>query len=347
VIFITTANALDTVPRPLLDRMEVIQLSGYTEAEKLEIAKRYLVPRQIERNGLRRSQVNITDAALRTIISDYTREAGVRGLEREIGTIMRKIARQVAEGKLQGKRVSVSEKRVRELLGRPRFHSEAKRRTSQPGVATGLAVTPVGGDVLFVEATAFPGSGKLTITGQLGDVMRESAQAALSYVRANAQALVPGLEPDWFETHDVHIHVPAGATPKDGPSAGITIATALASLISGRPVRDDVAMTGEITLTGQVLPIGGLKEKALASQRNGIKCVIAPALNAADVEDIPEHLRKALQFHWVSEIGEVLAIALEPVGGTESAAARRRRNGSGAARDGAPTRRRAPARQRG
>jgi ATP-dependent Lon protease len=260
---------------------------------------------------------------------------------------MRKIARQVAEGKLEGKRVSVSEKRVRELLGRPRFHSEAKRRTRQPGVATGLAWTPVGGDVLFIEATAYPGTGKLTITGQLGDIMRESAQAALSYVRANAQALVPGLEPDWFETHDMHIHVPAGATPKDGPSAGITMATALASLISGRPVRDDVAMTGEITLTGQVLPIGGLKEKALAAQRNGIKCVIAPALNAADVEDIPEHLRKALTFHWVSEIGEVLTIALEPAGGKESAAARRRRNGSGAAaRDGGRARR-SPARQRG
>jgi ATP-dependent Lon protease len=352
VIFITTANTLDTVPRPLLDRMEVIQLSGYTEAEKLEIAKRYLVPRQIERNGLKRSRVHITDAALRTIISDYTREAGVRNLEREIGTIMRKIARQVAEGKLEGKRVSVSEKRVPELLGRPRFHSEAKRRTAQSGVATGLAWTPVGGDVLFIEATAFPGKGKLTITGQLGDVMRESAQAALSYVRANAQALVPGLEPDWFETHDMHIHVPAGATPKDGPSAGITIATALASLISGRCVRDDVAMTGEITLTGQVLPIGGLKEKALAAQRNGIKCVIAPALNAADIEDIPEHLRKALTFHWVSEIGEVLAIALEAAGGVP-AAARRRRNGSGAAardggRDGGRKRRRpAPAGQRG
>jgi ATP-dependent Lon protease len=349
VIFITTANTLDTVPPPLLDRMEVIQLSGYTEAEKLEIAKRYLVPRQIERNGLKRSQVHITDAALRTIISEYTREAGVRGLEREIGTIMRKIARQVAEGKLAGKRVSVSEKRVRELLGRPRFHREIiKRRTRQPGVATGLAWTPVGGDVLFIEATAYPGTGKLTITGQLGEVMRESAQAALSYVRAHAQEIVSGLEPDWFETHDVHIHVPAGATPKDGPSAGITIATALASLICGYPVRDDVAMTGEITLTGQVLPIGGLKEKALAAQRNGIKCVIAPELNAADIEDIPEHLRKALTFHWVSEIGDVLAIALLPAGAA-APAARRRRNGSGAAsRDGGRKRRRpAPAAQRG
>jgi ATP-dependent Lon protease len=347
VMFITTANTLDTIPRPLLDRMEVIQLSGYTEEEKLEIAKRYLVPRQIERNGLRRSQVHVTDAALRAIISDYTREAGVRNLEREIGTIMRKIARQAAEGKLAGKRVSVSEKRVRELLGRARFHSEAKRRTRQPGVATGLAWTPVGGDVLFIEATAFPGTGKLTITGQLGDVMRESAQAALSYVRANAQALVPGLEPDYFETHDLHIHVPAGATPKDGPSAGITMATALASLISGRPVRDDVAMTGEITLTGQVLPIGGLKEKVLAAQRNGIKCIIAPALNAADIEDIPEHLRAELQFHWVSEIGEVLEVALEPVGGLGAAAGRGRNGGRAAAgRDGTPGRRRAPARAR-
>ena len=346
VTFITTANTLDPVPRPLLDRMEVIQLSGYTEAEKREIAKRYLVPRQIERNGLRRSQAQVTDAALRRIISDYTREAGVRNLEREIGTIMRKIARQVAEGKLKGKRVSVSEKRVRELLGRPRFHSEAKRRTRQPGVATGLAWTPVGGDVLFIEASAAPGSGKLTITGQLGDVMRESAEAALSYIRANAQTLFPDLAPDWFATHDLHVHVPAGATPKDGPSAGITMATALASLISGRPVRDDVAMTGEITLTGQVLPIGGLKEKVLAAQRNGIRCVIAPSLNAADVEEIPAHLRSALQFHWVSDIGEVLALALEPPRGSSAAPARRRtapRAASRASRDGAGRKRPTPA----
>jgi ATP-dependent Lon protease len=305
VMFIATANALDTIPAPLLDRMEVIQLAGYTEEEKLQIAKRYLVPRQIERNGLKRSQIAISDRALRVVISDYTREAGVRQLEREIGSICRKVARQVAEGTAT-KRVSVSEPRVRELLGRRRFHSEARRRTRAPGVATGLAWTPVGGDVLFVEASAMPGDGKLTITGQLGDVMKESAQAALSWVR--------GQQPDgtWFAEHDVHVHVPAGAIPKDGPSAGITMATALTSLVEGRRVRDDVAMTGEITLTGDVLPIGGLKEKALAAQRNGLKTVIAPALNEPDVEDIPAHLRDQLEFHFVDRIEDVLGLALEP-----------------------------------
>ncbi|MCA1689101.1 MAG: endopeptidase La, partial [Actinobacteria bacterium] len=324
-MFITTANSLDTVPGPLLDRMEVIQLSGYTEAEKLQIAKRYLVPRQIERNGLTRSRLAISDAALRAVISDYTREAGVRGLEREIGTLARKIARQVAEG-IAPRRVSISERTARELLGRARFFSEAKRRTAQPGVATGLAWTPAGGDVLFIEATGMPGDGELTITGQLGEVMRESAQAALSYVRANAAAVAPGLESDWFAKHDLHIHVPAGATPKDGPSAGITIATAIVSLISGRRVRDDVAMTGEITLTGQVLPIGGLKEKALAAQRNGLTTVIAPALNAPDVEEIPEHLLARMSLVFVSEIGDVLAHALEPSGPAAAV------NGAGRAR---------------
>jgi ATP-dependent Lon protease len=311
VMFITTGNTLDTIPGPLRDRMEVIQLAGYTEEEKLQIARRYLVPRQIERSGLKRSRMAISDAALRAIISDYTREAGVRNLEREIGTICRKVARQVAEGSVDG-RVSISERRARELLGKRRFFSETRRRTTEPGVATGLAWTPVGGDVLFVEVTAMPGEGRLTITGQLGEVMRESAQAALSYVRAHARELVPELPEDWFATHDLHIHVPAGAIPKDGPSAGITMATALASLVTGRPVRDDVAMTGELTLTGQVLPIGGLKEKALAAQRSGIARVIAPALNEADAEDIPAHLRAGLEFVWTSHIGEVLDAALEP-----------------------------------
>jgi ATP-dependent Lon protease len=312
VMFITTGNTPDTIPGPLLDRMEVIQLAGYTEEEKLEIAKRYLVPRQIERNGLKKSWASFSDRALRAIIRDYTREAGVRGLEREIGTVCRKIAREVAEGNGRPpKRASISEPRVRELLGKRRFYSEAKRRTRQAGVATGLAWTPVGGDVLFIEATAFPGKGRLTITGQLGDVMRESAQAALSYVRGHHTELAPGLGDDWFAEHDVHVHVPAGAIPKDGPSAGITMATALASLITGRPVRDDVAMTGELTLTGQVLPIGGLKEKALAAQRNGITTVIAPAPNEADVDEIPEHLRRDLQFVFVDEIDQVLEVALE------------------------------------
>jgi ATP-dependent Lon protease len=235
----------------------------------------------------------------------------VRQLEREIGSVCRKIARQIAEGNGARRRVTVTEPRVRELLGKRRFFSEARRRTARPGVATGLAWTPVGGDVLFIEATAMPGKGQLLLTGQLGEVMRESAQAALSYVRANARALAPGIEPDWFAAHDVHVHVPSGAIPKDGPSAGITIATALASLLSGRPVRSDVAMTGEITLTGQVLPIGGLKEKALAAQRNGIRIVIAPALNEQDVDDIPAHLRSRLEFVFASEIGQVLEVALQ------------------------------------
>jgi len=305
VMFITTANTLDTVPGPLRDRMEVIALAGYTEEEKLQIARRYLVPRQIDRNGLKKSQIAFTDTGLKTIITDYTREAGVRGLEREIGAACRKVARQVAEDRLDGK-VSVSEPRVRELLGRRRFSMESRRRTREPGVATGLAWTPVGGDVLFVEATAMPGKGKLTLTGQLGEVMRESAQAALSYVRAHSEELPDG----WFAEHDLHLHVPSGAIPKDGPSAGITMATALQSLITGRAVRPEIAMTGEITLTGQVLPIGGLKEKALAAQRLGIKHLIAPRRNEGDLEDIPEPLRKGLSFTWVDQVGEVFDAAL-------------------------------------
>jgi ATP-dependent Lon protease len=310
VMFITTGNTLDTIPGPLRDRMEIIEIAGYTADEKLQIAKRYLLPRQAERNGLKKTQLRITDAALRAIIADYTREAGVRELERQIGAVARKIARKVADGnKPKG---SISEARARELLGRQPYHSEAKRRTRQPGVATGLAWTPVGGDVLFIEATAYEGDGELLITGQLGDVMKESAQAALSYVRVHLRELAPNLPDDWFAKHDLHIHVPAGAIPKDGPSAGITMATALVSLLSERQIRDDVAMTGEITLTGQVLPIGGLKDKALAAQRNGITTIIAPDLNEADIEEIPEHLRKKLAFHFVSQIDEVLALALEP-----------------------------------
>ncbi|MGI8781848.1 MAG: endopeptidase La [Solirubrobacteraceae bacterium] len=326
VVFITTANTLDTVPGPLRDRMEVIQLAGYTEEEKLEIAKRYLVPRQIERNGLKRSQIAFSDTGLKAIIAERTREAGVRNLEREIGTACRKVARRVAEGEHERK-VNVTAPRVRELLGRPRFTPETRRRTQQPGVATGLAWTPVGGDVLFIEATAMPGKGKLTVTGQLGDVMKESAQAALSWVRGNAE-----LEVGWFAEHDLHVHVPAGAVPKDGPSAGITMATALMSLVSGRPVRDDTAMTGEITLTGQVLPIGGLKEKALAAQRAGIARVIAPRRNEPDLEDIPEHLRRDMEFVWAGEVRDVLAAALEaPRDGTRDGAVgdRARRSAAG------------------
>ncbi len=310
VMFLTTANTLDTIPGPLRDRMEIIQLAGYSAHEKLEIARRYLVPRQIERAGLTRSRIAFSDAALRAIIAGYTRESGVRQLEREIGGVCRKVARQVAEGSA-ARRTAITEPRVRELLGRQRFHSEARRRTSRPGVATGLAWTPVGGEVLFVEATAMSGKGHLTLTGQLGEVMRESAQAALSYVRSSASELLPELDADWFAHHDLHLHVPAGATPKDGPSAGVTMVTALASLLSGHPVRSDVAMTGEITLSGQVLPIGGLKEKALAAQRGGIRLVIAPELNRADADEFPEHLRRSLSLEFVSEIGQVLELALQ------------------------------------
>jgi len=309
VLFITTANTLETVPTPLQDRMEVISLSGYTVDEKLHIAKRYLVPRQIDQNGLKRSQISFSDAALRAIIEEYTREAGVRNLEREIGSVCRKIAREVAEGNVEAK-VTVSAKRVRELLGRRRYFAEQRRRTKDPGVATGLAWTPVGGEVLFVEATAMPGSGKLTITGQLGEVMRESAQAALSWVRGHIKQLAPELPDDWFATHDVHIHVPAGAVPKDGPSAGVAMAVALASLVSGKPVSAEVAMTGEITLTGQVLPIGGLKEKSLAAQRAGIKGIIVAGRNEGDVAEIPPHEREGLEFVYVDRIDKALEAAL-------------------------------------
>ncbi len=309
VVFIATANTLETVPPPLRDRMEVIQLSGYTTDEKLHIGRRYLVPRQIAENGLKRGQISFGAPALRAIIEEYTREAGVRNLEREIGSVCRKVAREIAEGKLKRK-ATMSAKRVRELLGRRRYFSEQRRRTKDPGVATGLAWTPVGGEVLFVEATAMQGTGKLTITGQLGEVMRESAQAALSYVRGHQAELAPELPEDWFATHDVHVHVPAGAVPKDGPSAGVAMATALASLLAGHAVAGDVAMTGEITLTGQVLPVGGLKEKALAAERAGIKRVIVPARNEGEILEIPEHERRDLEFTYVERIEQALDAAL-------------------------------------
>ncbi len=309
VAFIATANVLDTIPGPLLDRMETIELAGYTQEEKRQIARRYLVARQIAANGLKRSQIEFSDAALKAIIDEYTREAGVRNLEREIGRICRKVAREVAEGKAKGK-VRVSAKRARELLGRRRVFAEQRRRTKDPGVATGLAWTPTGGDVLFIEATAMPGSGRLTITGQLGEVMKESAQAALSYVRGHCAEIAPELAGDWFAEHDIHIHVPAGAVPKDGPSAGVAMTVALSSLVSGRPVRNDVAMTGEVTLTGQVLPIGGLKEKSLAAQRAGIGRVIVPGRNEGDVAEIPEHELGDLEFVFVDEVSRALDVAL-------------------------------------
>ncbi|MDQ2623232.1 MAG: endopeptidase La [Actinomycetota bacterium] len=311
VMFIATANVLDTIPGPLRDRMEVINLAGYTVDEKRHIARRYLVPRQIKANGLTGSQISFTDPALTAIIEEYTREAGVRNLEREIGTVCRKVARVVAEGSGNGKQLKVSGKKVRELLGRRRVFSETRRRTKVPGVSTGLAWTPTGGDVLFIEATAMAGNGKLVITGQLGDVMRESAQAAVSYVRANASRLAPDLDEKWFASHDIHIHVPAGAVPKDGPSAGVAMTVALVSLITGRPVRNDVAMTGEVTLTGQVLPIGGVKEKSLAAQRAGIKLVILPNRNEGDVEEIPEHERTGIRFVYADKVSDALDAALE------------------------------------
>ena len=309
VLFICTANVLDTIPRPLLDRMEVIQLSGYTEEEKLHIARRYLVPRQLAAHGLTPGQLRITDKALATIISEYTREAGVRGLERRIGAIARKVAVQIATG--QARRVTVGANTVRELLGPDRIVPEARRRTAEPGVATGLAVTQAGGEVLFVEAQVMPGTGRLTVTGQLGDVMRESAQAAVSYVRAHCHDLGLDLPEDFFQKHDIHLHVPAGAVPKDGPSAGVTMTTALVSALSGRPARGDVAMTGEITLTGQVLPIGGVKEKVLAARRAGIRTVVIPKLNEAQLAEIPEELRSDLTVVLAERLDQVLDAALD------------------------------------
>jgi ATP-dependent Lon protease len=305
ILFICTGNQLETIPPPLLDRMEVIRLSGYTEEEKLGIAKRYLVPKQLEAHGLSSEQAKFTDNALRLVIREYTREAGVRNLDREIAALCRKSAAEIAGGKR--KRVRIDERRVRSWLGRPRFSGEVRKRTSDPGVATGLAVTPVGGDVLYIEATAMPGEGRLIVTGQLGEVMRESAQAALSWVRSHASDL--GLEADWFEGKDVHIHVPAGAVPKDGPSAGIALATALASLALNRPVSEEVAMTGEITLTGQVLPIGGVREKVLAAQRAGVTTVVLPKENEGDLDDLPREVRKSMNFVPADSIDEVIEAA--------------------------------------
>jgi ATP-dependent Lon protease len=305
VLFICTANTLDTIPGALLDRMDVISLSGYTEDEKLGIAKKYLLPKQLGLHGLTRAQLTIADKVLRTIIREYTREAGVRNLERRIADVCRKAATQIAKGKAQKPRVD--DVRLREWLGPRRFSGEVRKRVSVPGVATGLAYTAVGGDVLFIEATAYSGKGRLTITGQLGEVMQESAQAALSWVRSHTEEM--GLADDWFSTHDVHIHVPAGAVPKDGPSAGVTMATAIASLVRGEPVAADVGMTGEITLTGQVLPIGGLREKSLAAQRAGLKRVIFPRENEPDLDDLPPETRKALEFIPVDRIQEVFEAA--------------------------------------
>ncbi|MGE5842795.1 MAG: endopeptidase La [Deltaproteobacteria bacterium] len=311
VMFITTANQLDTIPRPLLDRMEVLELPGYTEEEKVEIAKKFLIPRQIKEHGLDPERIHVTRSAIHRIIREYTREAGVRNLEREIGGVCRSLARSIAEGKA-GK-VSVRANRLPEHIGLPKFSSDILERTGMPGVATGMAWTPAGGDLLFVEATMMPGQKSLVLTGQLGEVMKESAQAALSYVRSKAKNL--GISEDFFSDRDLHIHVPAGAIPKDGPSAGVTILTALASLLTCRPIRSDVAMTGEVTLRGAVLPVGGIKEKVLAASRNGIKHIILPERNKNDLEEIPEKIKDHLEFHLVKKMEEVLEIALDaPLG---------------------------------
>jgi ATP-dependent Lon protease len=309
VMFICTANMLDTVPGPLRDRMEIISIAGYTEEEKLHIARRYLVPRQLERNGLREDQLAITDNALRVLIENYTREAGVRELERQIGTVSRKFARMVAEEDKEN--LTVDRDQVTDFLGKQKVFRETKRRTSDPGVSTGLAWTPTGGDILFIEAQAMPGTGKLVLTGQLGDVMKESAQAALTFVRSVSERL--GAESEFFQTHDIHVHVPAGAVPKDGPSAGVAMAVALASMVSQRVVDPDVAMTGELTLTGQVLPVGGIKEKVLAARAAEINRVFLPDRNEADVSEIRgEDMLEGLEFIYVDHVGSVLDQILAP-----------------------------------
>ncbi len=309
VLFIATANVAETIPGPLLDRMEVIRFDGYTTDEKVAIARDYLWPRQRERNGLREDEVSIDEATLRLVVTEYTREAGVRQLERELGTVLRKTATRIASGEATAP-VAVELDTVRDALGRQKFFQEAAERTAVPGVATGLAVTGTGGDVLFVEATGMKGKDGLVLTGQLGDVMKESARIALSYVRGHADEL--GIDDDAFDDREFHVHVPAGAIPKDGPSAGVTMTTALASLLSGRPVRHTVGMTGEVTLQGRVLPIGGLKQKVLAAHAAGLTDVVLPERNRGDLEDVPEDVREQMKFHPVMTIGEVLEQALEP-----------------------------------
>lgn len=316
VLFIATANVPDTIPGPLLDRMEVIRFDGYTVAEKTSIARGYLWPRQTERNGLRPEEVTVSDDTLRLVVADYTREAGVRQLDRELGTILRKAATRIASNEATPP-IDIDTAFVREALGRPKFFQEAASRTAVPGVATGLAVTGTGGDVLFVEAAAMPGNDGLVLTGQLGDVMKESARIALSYVRSHAGEL--GVDRASFKSREFHIHVPAGATPKDGPSAGVTIVTAVTSLLTGRPVKHTIGMTGEVTLQGRVLPIGGLKQKVLAAHAAGLTDVILPERNAPDLEEVPAEVRERMRFHPVASIDEVLAIALVPNGAAMAA----------------------------
>jgi len=309
VMFIATANVADTIPGPLLDRMEVIRFDGYTTTEKVAIARGYLWPRQLERNGLRSEEVEISDELVTTITIEYTREAGVRQLERDLGTLLRKTATQIASGSSEAP-VTIDLDAIRDALGRQRHFQESAIRTAVPGVATGLAVTGAGGDVLFVEATAMQGKPGLTLTGQLGDVMKESAQIALSYVRGHADDL--GIDPHAFEDRSFHVHVPAGAIPKDGPSAGVTMVTALSSLLSDRPVKHTVGMTGEVTLQGRVLPIGGVKQKVLAAHAAGLTDVVLPERNRGDLDDVPDEVREAMKFHFAMTIDEVLGVTLEP-----------------------------------
>jgi ATP-dependent Lon protease len=309
VMFICTANVLDTIPGPLRDRMEVIQLPGYTAQEKLQIARRYLVARQLAATGLTAEQCSVTDEALAAVIDDYTREAGVRNLEREIGNVLRNVAVRIAEGSVAQVQVGAGD--LPAILGPRRFEAELAMASGVPGVATGLAWTPVGGDILFIEAARMPGTGKLILTGQLGDVMKESAQAALSLVKGRATQL--GIAAAALENADIHVHVPAGATPKDGPSAGVAMFVALASLLTGRAVRSDIAMTGEISLRGLVLPIGGVKEKVLAALRAGIRTVMLPGRNRRDLEDIPADARERLEILWVDRVDDAVAHALATV----------------------------------
>ena len=309
-MFIGTANVLDTVPGALRDRMEIIPLQGYTQEEKLAIARRYLIQRQLDANGLKPEQCAISEDAIRAIISDYTREAGVRNLEREIGAVFRHAAMRIAEGSVQSVTIEVAD--LHAILGARKFESELAMRTGVPGVATGLAWTPVGGDILFVEASRTPGSGKLILTGQLGDVMKESAQAALTLMKSKGVELK--VEAALFEKSDIHVHVPAGAIPKDGPSAGVAMFMALASLITDRPVRSDTAMTGEISLRGLVLPVGGIKEKVLAAMRAGITRVLLPARNKKELEEIPDEARNKLELVWLDTVDDALTAALGGAG---------------------------------
>src|SRR5437870_6981951 len=315
VMFITTTNSLDTIPPALRDRMEVLHLSGYTEEEKVQIAERFLIPKQIQAHGLREGEVAISEDAIRLIIREYTREAGVRNLEREIASLIRRDVADMASGK-RLKRMDGA-KKVRAALGKRRFYDDVAERIDRPGIATGLVWTPTGGEIIFVEATLTPGKGELKLTGQLGEVMKESAAAALSYLKSRAADI--GIEPSLFDKNDIHVHVPAGAQPKEGPSAGVTVLTAMASSLTGRPVRDDVAMTGEITLRGRVLPIGGIKEKVLGAHRAGLRRILMPNRNEADLDDIPADLRKEMKFVMVESIDQVLREALAPRGPVASA----------------------------